>query len=134
VTEGKLDGVVLIAHGARDERWLEPFARMRTAVATKLGACKVMLSFMEFARPSFSDAALELHRAGAKRILVVPVFLSGGGHVAHDVPALVEAERVRYPDVTFEIAGALGEEPEVAAAMVTAVTRLATGAHGCARR
>jgi sirohydrochlorin cobaltochelatase len=128
VTEGKFDGVILIAHGARDQRWLEPFVRMRAELATRLATCKIVLSFMEFAPPTLGDAALERRRGGAKRVLVVPVFLSGGGHVANDIPALVAAERARHPDVTFEVAGALGEEPEVTAAMSAAITRLATKA------
>lgn len=128
VTEGKFDGVILIAHGARDQRWLEPFVRMRAELATRLATCKVVLSFMEFAPPTLGDAALELRRGRTKRVLVVPVFLSGGGHVANDIPALVAAERARYPDVTFEVAGALGEEPEVTTAMSGAITRLATKA------
>jgi len=125
VTAAKFDGVILIAHGARDARWLEPFMRLRGELSRQLGPCKVVLSFMEFAPPSLADAALELERAGAARVLVVPIFLSGGGHVAQDIPALVAAERARYPHVTFEVAGALGEEPEVTAAMAAAITRLA---------
>jgi sirohydrochlorin cobaltochelatase len=124
VTEGKLDGVILIAHGARDQRWLEPFVRMRGDLASKLAPCKVVLSFMEFAPPTLADAAAELARAGAKSVLVVPVFLSGGGHVANDVPSLVAAERARHPQLTFTVAGAIGEEPEVVAGMSAAVTRL----------
>lgn len=126
VAAGIFDGVILIAHGARDERWLEPFLRMRAELAEKLRPRHVALSFMEFSRPSFAEAALELAGDGRKHVLVVPIFLSGGGHVAHDVPALVAAERARHPHVTFEVAGALGEEPEVAAAMAAAVARLAT--------
>ena len=125
VTAAKFDGVILIAHGARDARWLEPFTRLRGELSRQLGSCKVVLSFMEFAPPSLAEAALELERGGAARVLVIPIFLSGGGHVAQDIPVLVAAERARYPHVTFEVAGALGEEPEVTAAMAAAITRLA---------
>jgi sirohydrochlorin cobaltochelatase len=125
VTATKFDGVILIAHGARDARWLEPFMRLRSELSGRLDPCKVVLSFMEFAPPSLAEAALELDRAGAVRVLIVPIFLSGGGHVAQDIPALVAAERARYPHVTFDVAGALGEEPEVTAAMAAAITRLA---------
>ena len=128
VTAGNFEGVILVAHGARDARWLEPFLRLRAELEEKLRPRKIALSFMEFSRPSFAEAALELGRADIKRILVVPIFLSGGGHVAHDVPALVAAERARYPEITFEVAGALGEEPEVVAAMSLAIVRLATSA------
>jgi len=126
VSEGKIEGVILIAHGARDQRWLEPFVRMRGELAAKLAPCKVLLSFMEFAPPTLADTAAELGRAGVRRVLVVPVFLSGGGHVANDIPALVATERARYPEIAFTVAGAIGEEPEVVAAMAAAVTRLAT--------
>ena len=117
MTAGNFDGVILIAHGARDERWLEPFLRLRAELDEKLRPRKIALSFMEFSRPSFADAASELAREGIQRVLVIPIFLSGGGHVAHDVPALVAGERARYPAIAFHVAGALGEEPEVAAAM-----------------
>lgn len=125
MTSGHFDGVVLIAHGARDARWLEPFTRLAADLADKLAPRKVALSFMEFARPSFADAVLELSAAGATNVLVVPVFLSGGGHVAGDVPALVDAQRARHPMLEFTVSGALGEEAEVALAMGAAIQRLA---------
>ena len=126
MTAGNFEGVILVAHGARDERWLEPFLRLRAELDEKLLPRKVALSFMEFSRPSFAEAASLLSREGKTRILVVPIFLSGGGHVANDIPALVARERARYPNITFEVAGALGEEPEVVAAMSAAIVRLTT--------
>jgi sirohydrochlorin cobaltochelatase len=126
VAQGNIDGVVLIAHGARDRRWHEPFEKMRDDIATRLPGAKVALSYMEFAPPQFEEAVLDLIDAGVRRVLVVPVFLSGGGHVANDIPALVAAERARHPNTVFEVTGALGEEPEVASGMAAAVTRLAT--------
>ena len=126
VTAGHFDGVILIAHGARDQRWLEPFLHLRAELEEKLRPRRVALSFMEFSRPSFADAASELAGENVRRILVVPIFLSGGGHVANDIPALVAAERVRYPAIAFDVTGALGEEPEVTAAMSAAVERLVT--------
>ncbi|MET0592976.1 MAG: CbiX/SirB N-terminal domain-containing protein [Polyangiaceae bacterium] len=125
VVSGNFDGVILIAHGARDRRWHEPFERMRDEIASRLPQARVALSFMEFAQPTLSEAAADLAGSGARRVLVVPVFLSGGGHVANDVPALVAAEKARHPAIEFEVSGALGEEPEVAAGMCSAVERLA---------
>jgi sirohydrochlorin cobaltochelatase len=124
MTDG-FDGVVLIAHGARDARWMAPFWTMRNEVMKRLAPTPVALSFLEFAEPRFPEAVAQLRAAGARRVLVTPIFLSGGGHVANDVPGLVEAERARYPDMTFAVSGAIGEEPEVASAMVAAIARLA---------
>ena len=119
------DGVIMIAHGARDARWMEPFFRVRDDLAQRLAPAAVALAFLDFAAPNFADGVAELYRGGARNILVVPVFLSGGGHVAKDVPELVGAERARYPDASFAVSGAIGEEREVIAAMMDAVMRLA---------
>jgi sirohydrochlorin cobaltochelatase len=121
------DAVILIAHGARDDRWTEPFVRMRAEMEGRLHGQAVALAYMELAAPSFADTVTEVCRAGARRLLVVPIFLSGGGHVAKDIRDLVAVERERHTAASFVVSGAIGEEPEVALAMVDAVTRLARG-------
>jgi len=125
MTHEAFDAVILIAHGARDARWMEPFHALRRTLAERLAPKKVAVAFMEFAAPTLAEATDDVRRAGATRVLVAPFFLSGGGHVAKDIPELVDAERRRHPDVTFVTAGAVGEEPEVIAGMVEAVARLA---------
>jgi sirohydrochlorin cobaltochelatase len=119
------DGVIMIAHGARDARWMEPFFRVRDDLQKRLATATVALAFMEFAAPTFAEGVAELYRAGARNVLVVPVFLSGGGHVAKDIPELVATEQKRYPDAMFTVAGAIGEEQEVIIGMMNAVVRLA---------
>jgi sirohydrochlorin cobaltochelatase len=121
------DAVILIAHGARDARWMEPFQKMQAELARALAPQKVALAFLEFAKPDFAEAVADVCASGARTILVAPIFLSGGGHVAHDVPRLVATARERHPEATFAVSGAIGEEREVAAGMMDAVTRLAKG-------
>jgi sirohydrochlorin cobaltochelatase len=127
MVETAFDAVILIAHGARDARWVEPFSELRRLLAERLAPRTVALAFMEFAPPTFAQVVDEVHRGGARRILVTPVFLSGGGHVANDIPKLVEIERRRYADATFVVSGAIGEEREVAAGMLDAIARIARG-------
>jgi sirohydrochlorin cobaltochelatase len=121
------DALILVAHGARDARWMEPFFAMQKDVQRRLPATKVGLAFMEFATPTFADATAELAKGGARNVLVVPIFLSGGGHVAKDIPELVDPERARHPELRFAIAGAIGEEPEVKQGMLDAIGRLVAG-------
>lgn len=120
-----VDAAILVAHGARDPRWAEPFRRVRDELGARLSPRPVALAFLELLAPTFEDAAAALHAAGARRILVVPVFLAGGGHVAKDVPELVRGAKARFGELDFVVTGALGEEPEVLAGMVQAVARLA---------
>lgn len=121
------DAAILLAHGARDERWKQPFARLLDELSAKLAPRRVALAYLEFSPPTLSDAVREVRGAGARRVLVVPVFLSGGGHVMKDVPPLVAAECDAHPDLEFELAGAIGEEPEVSDGIARAVARLARG-------
>jgi sirohydrochlorin cobaltochelatase len=121
------DAVVLLAHGARDARWMEPFYRMRDALGPQLAPAAVHVAFMEFTAPTFEDAVHAIRQAKGSRVLVVPVFLSGGGHVAQDIPKVVGPVAQKNPDLKFVTSGALGEEPEVAQGMAHAVVRLARG-------
>jgi len=121
------DGIVLLAHGARDARWMKPFFRIRGELEARMAPLKVALAFMEFTSPTFEEAVGELRETGARRVLVVPLFLSGGGHVARDIPAAVAPERARHPRIDIVVSGAIGEQPEVVGAMRDAVERLAKG-------
>lgn len=118
------DAAILFAHGAPDSRWGQPFFAMRDLLRARLGDVQVGLAFMEYASPTLSDTVSELHAAGARRMLLVPVFLSGGGHVLKDLPGLVAAEKERHPDLDLVVSGAIGEEPEVRQGMMDAVVRL----------
>lgn len=118
------DAAILFAHGARDARWGEPFFVMRDTLRARLGEVHVGLAFMEFAEPTLSQAVDEARAAGARRMLIVPIFLSGGGHVLKDLPPMIAAEKERHPDVELVVAGAIGEEPEVRQGMMDAVVRL----------
>ena len=85
-------GLVLFAHGARDARWREPFDRLLALVAER-HRVPVSLAFLELMTPELSTACVELARAGAQRIVVVPLFLGTGGHVRDDLPALLAAAK-----------------------------------------
>lgn len=123
----RFDAAIILAHGAPDARWGEPFVKMRAELSARLDGVPVALAFMEFAKPTFADAVAEVRAAGGRSLLVVPVFLSGGGHVMKDVPRLVAPEKERFPELEFAVSGAIGEEPEVRRGMMDAVVRLVRG-------
>lgn len=118
------DAAILFAHGASDARWGQPFFAMRDKLRERLGDVRVGLAFMEYATPTLGETVTELYEGGARRMLLVPIFLSGGGHVFKDVPPMIAAQKERYPDIDLIVSGAVGEEPEVRAGMMDAVARL----------
>ncbi len=109
--------VVLMAHGSRDPRWRAPFESLAATLARDLGAERVRLAYMEYAAPSLDEVAAEARREGVERLIVLPLFMAGGGHVDQDIPVLARQAEARHPGLVVEVAGAIGEEPRVVAAI-----------------
>ncbi len=108
-------GLVLFAHGARDERWREPFDRLLALVEPRHTG-PVCQAFLEHMQPDLPTACAALARQGAKRILVAPLFLGTGGHLRNDLPALV-SEAERQAGVPVAVAPAAGEDASVLLAL-----------------
>lgn len=108
-------GLILFAHGARDERWRAPFEAIRQEVA-KAHHGPVALAFLELMQPSLGEAARAVAGAGATRAVVVPLFLGVGRHLREDLPAMAE-EASRTSGCVLEIAPAAGENPDVIGAL-----------------
>lgn len=118
-----MDAVVLLGHGARDPQWARPMERLLESVRAREPALDVRLAFLEFMQPDLAAVLDQLAVGGARQIRVVPVFLAQGGHVKRDVPEVVAAACRRHPDISVEVAQALGESESVLAAMADEVLR-----------
>jgi sirohydrochlorin cobaltochelatase len=118
-------GLVLLAHGARDPAWAAPFEAVASRVRTRAPEVVVRLAFLELMQPPLATAGAELVGLGCTRVDVVPVFLGGGGHVRRDVPVQLAGLRAAHAGVTWTLHGALGETPRVIAALADAAIDLA---------
>lgn len=109
--------LILFAHGARDPRWAAPFERLRNIVQAQRPDVAVSLAFLELMTPRLPECVAELVAQGCTEVTVVPVFLGQGGHVMRDLPLIVADLSAAYPDVSINVAEAVGENPEVLEAM-----------------
>ena len=109
--------LILFAHGARAASWAAPFERLRALAQARLPEVDVSLAFLELMEPRLPAQVAALAAQGVNAISVVPVFLGQGGHVLRDLPLMVDQLRLDYPDVVFSVSGAVGEDPQVLAAM-----------------
>jgi sirohydrochlorin cobaltochelatase len=109
--------LVLFAHGARAASWAAPFERLRELTAARLPDCAVRLAFLELMEPRLPEAVAALVADGVDELTVVPVFLGQGGHLLRDLPLLAEGLRATHPGLRLNVAGAVGEDPGVLAAM-----------------
>ena len=104
---------VLFAHGSRDTRWKLPFKELRNELKERLGHEAVRLAYMEFSTPTLSDVAGEAVRDGKRELLVLPLFLAAGGHLAEDIPAQVAEARRHFPQLRIELLPPIGEHTRV---------------------
>jgi len=109
--------IVLFAHGARDPQWSAPFERVLEQVRAQDGHCEVRLAFLEFMSPDLPAAVRELAARGHRAIRIVPLFLGPGGHLRHELPALVATAQREHPDVAFEVVPPAGLDDGVIAAL-----------------
>jgi len=109
--------LVLFAHGARAASWAAPFERLRDLSAARLPDCVVRLAFLELMEPRLPETVAQLVLEGVDEVTIVPVFLGQGGHLLRDLPLLADGLRAAHPGLKLTVAGAVGEDPGVLAAM-----------------
>jgi sirohydrochlorin cobaltochelatase len=109
--------LVLFAHGARAASWAAPFERLRGLTQARMPDVPVSLAFLELMEPRLPAHVAELARQGATSVTIVPVFLGQGGHLLRDLPLMVEQLRLDHPQLAIDVAGAVGEDPDVLNAM-----------------
>jgi sirohydrochlorin cobaltochelatase len=116
-------GLLLFAHGSRDPRWSEPFEAVAARIRGQAPEVEVALAYLELTPPPIEAAAQHLAARGCTRIDVVPLFLGAGGHVRHDLPTLLARLSSAHAAIDWRLRPAIGETPEVVAAMAEAALR-----------
>lgn len=102
-------GLLLVAHGSRDERHAATMGRIAAATATAAGR-PVRVGYLDHHGPDVTEAARLLVADGASALSVVPLLLSEAFHRKVDVPAAVAAARMAV-DVNVRLVPALGPDP-----------------------
>ena len=115
--------IILFAHGARDPQWALPFQVIRRQLQAARPDAQVELAFLELMAPSLETAVAQSAAQGAKRIVLVPLFLAQGGHMKQDLPRLVGKISDQHPQLEFQVLSAIGDAPEILQAITDWVLR-----------
>ena len=105
------DHIILIAHGSKDSRWLEPFKKLEEELIKEVGKDKLSLCYLDFAKPNLESIVEKAYKKKIKSFKIIPLFMAGGGHVAVDIPEQAKKILEKYPDVTLKMTPAIGEDP-----------------------
>ena len=110
--------LIVLAHGARDPGWADPFRELLARVRALAPDTPAQLAFLESMQPDLETAAGALIAKGADAIRIAPVFFGQGGHLRRDLPERLAALRRRHPGVAFACSEPAGEDPDVLDALV----------------
>jgi sirohydrochlorin cobaltochelatase len=102
--------------------WRDPIEAMAAAVGQAVGAGRTHIAYLERCAPTFAQAAAGAVQRGATALQVLPLFVSGGGHVTRELPELLDQAR-RLHSIPVDQLPPLGELPEVLAAVARAAER-----------
>ena len=120
LVEGKGTFVVVFAHGSSVPEANHSIALLAAEVSRKAGL-PAIAAFLELAQPDLTAALDQVSATGARRVVIVPCFLTMGVHVREDLPRLVEQQRTRFPGIEFVLGQSLEGHPGVARVLLDRV-------------
>ena len=115
--------IILFAHGARDPEWAAPFGIIQKQLQAARPDAQVMLAFQDFMTPTLETAVAQSVARGARRVVLVPLFMAQGGHLKQDLPLLVGKIRQQHPQLELRVMPAIGDAPEILQAISDWVLR-----------
>ena len=115
--------IILFAHGARDAEWAAPFGIIQRQLQAARPDTQVELAFQDFMTPSLEAAVAQSAARGARRVVLVPLFMAQGGHLKQDLPLLLREIGERHPQLELRLMPAIGDAPEILRAITDWVLR-----------
>lgn len=112
-----MTGFIVFAHGSRIESANEA-VRDVVARMTASGQHVVEAAFLELGVPDLTGATALLIERGAKRIVVIPYFLTLGTHLQRDLPRLAQDASRDHGDIEMQITAPLDGHPALVEALL----------------
>lgn len=113
-----MTAVIVFAHGSTVEEANEGVRAMTAEVARRGQFELVDTAFLECTAPDLKASIAGMVQRGAKRIVVVPFFLTLGIHLRRDLPGIVGQLRLIYKDVAIEVTSPLEGHPALVEVML----------------
>ncbi|MDR3618970.1 MAG: CbiX/SirB N-terminal domain-containing protein [Paludisphaera borealis] len=100
--------ILLIAHGSRHQPANDDLHAMAARLSAGGRHAIVEACFLELAEPDIPTGGDRCVARGARRVLLIPYFLSAGVHLLRDLTAARDALAVAHPKVEFLLGAPLG--------------------------
>ena len=112
-----MTGFIVFAHGSRIESANQAVRDVAMRMAAT-GQHVVEAAFLELGEPDLAGATRLLISRGAKRIVVIPYFLTLGTHMQRDLPRLARDASRANGDIEMQITSPLDGHPGLVQALL----------------
>jgi sirohydrochlorin ferrochelatase len=112
-----MNGFVVFAHGSRIESANQAVRDVASKMAAS-GQHVVEPAFLELGQPDLNGATARLIARGAKRIVVIPYFLTLGTHMQRDLPRLARDASQAHGGIELQITSPLDGHPALVQALL----------------
>ena len=112
-----MTGFIVFAHGSRIENANQAVRDVVVQMAAS-GRHVVEAVFLELGTPDLTGATALLIARGAKRIVVIPYFLTLGTHMQRDLPRLALDASRAHGDIEMQITSPLDGHPALVQALL----------------
>ena len=82
-------GILICGHGSRNKLAIKEFQELTKLIQQRYPNIIVEYGFLEFAKPSLTDALDNLRDHSIKKVIAIPAMLFAAGHVKNDIPSLL---------------------------------------------
>jgi len=99
--------VLIVGHGTREPEGTYGFLELASSVQRQIRSY-VQPAFLEIASPSVPEGAEHCLSTGARRLLVLPLFLFGGRDIKKKLPEAIEDFQKRNPQLAVTLSPPVG--------------------------
>ncbi len=121
-----MTGFIVFAHGSRVESANQAVRDVAAQMAAS-GRHVVEPAFLEIGQPDLTGATGRLIARGAKRIIVIPYFLTLGTHMQRDLPRLAREASEAHGVIEIEITSPLDGHPALVQALLDRASHALSG-------
>ncbi|MFZ5640849.1 MAG: sirohydrochlorin chelatase [Bacillota bacterium] len=105
--------IIILGHGSKAPEALETLKQFGRMIKAATAANIVEIASLQFNRPDLSEAISSVVSQGAQKIVIVPLFLYKGVHIQEDIPAMLDEEKKKFPQVEMVLADSIGADRRI---------------------
>ncbi len=109
-----MTAAIILGHGSRAPQAIAEVYDLARQVKEAGIYDPVEVAFMARSKPSLAESIDKAVTQGARRIVVVPLFLTEGIHVTQDIPEILAAVKKQHRNVEILYAAKLGPDKRIA--------------------